>query len=109
MRIGITLQSLDPTWGGIGIYTQEIVRSLLTLDRQNEYVLMYPGFGAARKLYGQYRKYRNVQEIETYASRVPSGWYWIRSSSPPWPSTTGSTSSSTHSSPFPSEGASARS
>jgi glycosyltransferase involved in cell wall biosynthesis len=76
MRIGITLQSLDPTWGGIGIYTQEIVRSLLALDRHNEYVLMYPGFGAARKLYRQYRKYRNVQEIETYASRVPSGWYW---------------------------------
>ena len=25
MRIAITLQSLDQTWGGIGIYTQEIV------------------------------------------------------------------------------------
>jgi glycosyltransferase involved in cell wall biosynthesis len=76
MRIGITLQSLDPTWGGIGIYTQEIVRALLALDRDNEYVLIYPGFGAPRKLYGQYRKNRNALEVETHDSRVPSGWYW---------------------------------
>jgi glycosyltransferase involved in cell wall biosynthesis len=76
MRIGITLQSLDPTWGGIGVYTQEIVRALLALDRANEYVLMYPGFGTPRKMLGQYRKYRNALEVETYDSRVPSGWYW---------------------------------
>ena len=42
MRIGITLQSLDPTWGGIGIYTEEIVKALLKFDTQNEYVVMYP-------------------------------------------------------------------
>jgi glycosyltransferase involved in cell wall biosynthesis len=76
MRIGITLQSLDPTWGGIGIYTQEIVRHLLAHDRDSEYVLIYPGFGAPRKLYGQYRKYRNAVEVETYFSRIPSGSYW---------------------------------
>ncbi len=76
MRIGITLQSLDATWGGIGIYTQEIVRHLLAHDRADEFVLMYPGFGAARKLFGQYRKYRNATEVETEFSRVPSGWYW---------------------------------
>jgi glycosyltransferase involved in cell wall biosynthesis len=76
MRIGITLQSLDPTWGGIGIYTQEVVRHLLMQDRDSEYVLMYPGFGAPRKLFGQYRKYKNVVEVETAWSRIPSGWYW---------------------------------
>jgi glycosyltransferase involved in cell wall biosynthesis len=76
MRIGITLQSLDQTWGGIGIYTEEIVRHLLKLDKSNEYVLIYPGFGAPRKSFGQYRKYKNAKEIETRFSRIPSGWYW---------------------------------
>lgn len=77
MRVGITLQSLDPTWGGIGIYTEEVVKHLLKLDRRNEYVLIYPGFGASRKSLGRYqRKYSNVTELETEFSRIPSGWYW---------------------------------
>jgi glycosyltransferase involved in cell wall biosynthesis len=77
MRIGLTLQSLDPTWGGIGIYTEEIVKHLLKIDRKNEYVLLYPGFGAARKMLGRYqRKYKNALEIETDFSRIPSGLYW---------------------------------
>jgi glycosyltransferase involved in cell wall biosynthesis len=76
MRIGITLQSLDPTWGGIGIYTEEIVKALLRFDSQNEYVLMYPGFGAPRKLFGRYRRFKNAIEVETEHSRFPSGWYW---------------------------------
>jgi glycosyltransferase involved in cell wall biosynthesis len=74
MRIGI-MQGLDPAWGGTGSYTREIVRALLELDRDNEYVLIYPGFGAPRKRFGQYRKYRNALEVETDASRVQSGWY----------------------------------
>lgn len=77
MRIGITLQSLDQTWGGIGIYTEEILKHLLKTDRLNDYILIYPGFGAARKLFGRYqRKYKNVTEVETEFSRIPSGWYW---------------------------------
>lgn len=77
MRIAITLQSLDQTWGGIGIYTEEILKHLLKIDRQSDYVLIYPGFGAARKLFGRYgRKYKNVIEVETEFSRIPSGWYW---------------------------------
>jgi len=76
VRIGITLQSLDPTWGGIGVYTRELVRHLLRRDREHEYVLLYPGFGSPRKLSGQYRRYRNVTEVETSGSRIPSGWYW---------------------------------
>ncbi len=76
MRICITLQSLDETWGGIGVYTKELVNSLLRLDRENEYVLIYPGFGAPRKLRGQYRRYPNVVEVETTESRVPFGPYW---------------------------------
>jgi len=40
MRIGITLQSLDQTWGGIGIYTEEILKHLLKTDRLNDYILI---------------------------------------------------------------------
>ena len=76
MRIGITLQSLDLSWGGIGTYTEEIVKYLLRVDPKNEYILIYPGFGAPRKLFGRYRRYRNAKEIETDSSRIPSGWYW---------------------------------
>jgi len=77
VRIGITLQSLDPTWGGIGIYTEEIVKYLLKSDNKNEYILIYPGFGAPRKSFGRYqRKHKNVTEVETAFSRIPSGFYW---------------------------------
>ena len=47
MRIGILLQSFGKTMGGIGVYTQEIVRSLLEIDTTNEYLLIYPVFGTA--------------------------------------------------------------
>lgn len=77
MRIGITLESLDPTWGGIGIYTEEIVRHLLRVDRRNEYILIYPGFGSARSRCGRYmRKYSNAREIVTSGSHLPIGTYW---------------------------------
>ncbi len=84
MRIGITLQSLDPTWGGIGIYTEQIVRHLLKIDQSNEYVLIYPGFGSARSRLGQFqRKYDNVTEVETTNSRLPIGTYWDQVILPP--------------------------
>lgn len=77
MKIGITLQSLDPTWGGIGIYTEEVVRNLLKIDRRNEYLLIYPGFGPARSRIGQFkRKYENVEEIVTPGFRLPVATYW---------------------------------
>ena len=77
MRIGISLQSLDITWGGIGVYTDEVVRNLARIDRKNEYILIYPGFGAPRKSLGRLqRKYANVTEVETDFSRFPSGFYW---------------------------------
>jgi glycosyltransferase involved in cell wall biosynthesis len=77
MRIGITLQSLDPTWGGIGIYTEEIVRHLLKIDRKNQYLLIYPGFGPARARIGQFkRKYDNVEEIITPGWRLPVATWW---------------------------------
>lgn len=42
MRIGIPLKSHDPSKGGPGTYTIEIVRQLLRLDRGNAYVLLAP-------------------------------------------------------------------
>jgi len=76
MRIAILLQSLDETWGGIGVYTREIVSALLRVDSTNEYVLIYPRFGVARTRRGQFRRHKNAIEIETESSRVPFGTYW---------------------------------
>ena len=76
MRIGIMLQSFNETMGGIGVYTQEIVRSLLQIDSSNEYILMYPGFGAARANRGQFQRHKNAIEIETDFSLMPGNTDW---------------------------------
>jgi glycosyltransferase involved in cell wall biosynthesis len=76
MRIGIMLQSFDESVGGIGVYTQEIVRSLLQVDSTNEYILMYPGYGTARSCRGQFRQHKNAIEIETEFFGAPLRTYW---------------------------------
>jgi len=78
VRIGIQLQSCDEAAGGIGIYTQEIVRALLRIDKENEYVLIYPGFGVARKCRDQFSRHNNVIEIEAELSRLPLEHYCSR-------------------------------
>jgi len=78
MKIGIMLQSFDESMAGIGVYTQEIVRALLRVDSTNEYLLIYPGFGNARKHRGEFRRYKKVTEIETYFPRLPAVFYSIR-------------------------------
>ncbi len=55
MIIEIMMQSFDESMGGIGVYTQEIVRALLQVDSINMYVLVFPGFGNARKRRGEFR------------------------------------------------------
>ncbi|MDX1436538.1 MAG: glycosyltransferase family 1 protein [Anaerolineales bacterium] len=40
MRIGVMLRSIDEK-GGVGVYTRNIIKELLELDRHNEYILMY--------------------------------------------------------------------
>jgi glycosyltransferase involved in cell wall biosynthesis len=74
MRIGIMLQSLCHL-GGIGIYTREIVQHLLRIDKNNEYILIYPSFGQAYKLFGQFSCHENVLEVYT-KSLVPHAMYW---------------------------------
>src|SRR5690349_7403862 len=76
MRIAITMQSHDERWGGIGIYTRQIVKHLLQQDSSNEYVLIYPGFGTARNGVGQYRAtHANVTEVVT-CKGIPWGAFW---------------------------------
>jgi len=75
VRIAITLQSLEHQ-GGIGAYTRQILKHLLQIDRTNEYILIYPTFGQARKSLGQYqRSYSNVTEVLS-KSLVPHANYW---------------------------------
>ncbi len=67
--------SHDFRLGGPGTYTVEVVSRLLALDRENEYLLIYPGFGLARQAFGQYRQYPNVSEVLTQ-SRIPIKEHW---------------------------------
>jgi glycosyltransferase involved in cell wall biosynthesis len=41
MRLGIPMKAYDPTWGGPGTYTIELINRLVELE-SHEYVLMYP-------------------------------------------------------------------
>jgi glycosyltransferase involved in cell wall biosynthesis len=63
MRIGIMLRSLDEK-GGIGVYTRNITKELLELDRSNEYVLFY----RTPAQLGRFAHHRHVTE------RLVRGW-----------------------------------
>jgi glycosyltransferase involved in cell wall biosynthesis len=67
--------SHDFRLGGPGTYTVEVVSRLLALDRDDEYLLIYPGFGWARQGFGQYRQYPHVTEVVT-ESRIPIKEHW---------------------------------
>jgi glycosyltransferase involved in cell wall biosynthesis len=58
MRIGIMLRSIDEK-GGVGVYTQNIVRELLQLDKNNEYILFY----ANPSNLGTFSYHENVREV----------------------------------------------
>jgi glycosyltransferase involved in cell wall biosynthesis len=58
MRIGIMLRSIDEM-GGVGVYTRNIVKELLQLDKNNEYVLFY----AISSNLGLFSDHTNVREI----------------------------------------------
>ncbi len=57
MRIGVMLRSIDEKQG-IGIYTQNLLKELLDLDKDNEYVFFY----RKKSNLGRYSNYPNVQE-----------------------------------------------
>ncbi|MCP3899793.1 MAG: glycosyltransferase family 4 protein [Desulfobacteraceae bacterium] len=58
MRIGIMLRAYDRP-GGIGIYCRNIVKHLLSIDRQNQYVLLYNN----KEHVGTYDHLDNVEEV----------------------------------------------
>ena len=68
MRIGIMLRSYDEK-GGVGVYTQNIVKELLRIDTKNEYVLLYRD---PRNL-GRFADHPNVNEIHV---RAPGKAMW---------------------------------
>jgi glycosyltransferase involved in cell wall biosynthesis len=58
MRIGIMLRSIDEK-GGVGVYTRNIVKELLQLDTNNEYILFY----ADPSNVGLFSRYENAREV----------------------------------------------
>ena len=58
MRIGIMLRSIDEK-GGVGVYTRNIVKELLQLDKHNEYILFY----ANPSNVGMFSHHENVKEV----------------------------------------------
>lgn len=58
MRIGIMLRSIDEK-GGVGVYTRNIVKELLQLDKNNEYILFY----ANSSNLGLFSHRDNVKEV----------------------------------------------
>jgi glycosyltransferase involved in cell wall biosynthesis len=63
MRIALMLRTLDER-GGIGVYTRNLVETLLSLDQENEYILLYRNPANL----GRYSHHGNVAE------RVVSAW-----------------------------------
>jgi len=61
--------------GGIGIYTREVIKHLLKIDSKNQYILIYPPFGQAHKVFGQFSSHKNVVEVYT-KSLIPHAIYW---------------------------------
>ena len=58
MRIGIMLRSIDEK-GGVGVYTRNIVKELLQLDKNNKYILFY----ANPSNVGLFSRHENAREI----------------------------------------------
>jgi glycosyltransferase involved in cell wall biosynthesis len=63
MRIAVMLRSLDEK-GGIGVYTRNLIETVLSIDRVHEYLLLYRDSANI----GRYARYPNVRE------RVVRAW-----------------------------------
>jgi glycosyltransferase involved in cell wall biosynthesis len=58
MKIGICLRAWGER-GGIGIYTKNLVKTLINIDRRNKYVLFYKD----QAYVGQFKEYTHVTEV----------------------------------------------
>ena len=68
MRIGVMLRTLDEK-GGVGVYSRNLIETLLDIDRRNEYLLLYR---SAEHL-GRYADRPNVTE-EVLDARSKATW-----------------------------------
>ena len=73
LRIGIPLKGYGPAWGGPGTYTEKIVKHLLKIDRENEYVLIIPRGKQTADLPRFGEAHANVREVRT---AVQAGLLW---------------------------------
>jgi glycosyltransferase involved in cell wall biosynthesis len=68
MKIGVMLRHLDQHEGGVKVYTRNLLRSLLALDTEHEFVLMYQNPAHV----GTYARH-NVREV---AVPIPTRFGW---------------------------------
>jgi len=59
MRLGIMLRHFDQHEGGVKVYTREVVRSLIELNRQHEILLLF----RSRQRLGTYKGVDGVREV----------------------------------------------
>lgn len=69
MRLGIMLRHYDQHEGGVRVYTRELVRAMLALERGHEVVLLYH----SRRRLGTYAQVPGVREVALEGGSVP---YW---------------------------------
>jgi glycosyltransferase involved in cell wall biosynthesis len=73
MRIGVPMKSFNPSWGGPGTYTVELVNRMIRATPSHEYVLVYPAEVSARIDRAPGERLDNLREIGT---DVRSGPWW---------------------------------
>jgi glycosyltransferase involved in cell wall biosynthesis len=66
VRIGVMLRHYDQHSGGVKVYTQRVLRALLDLQSQHEFVLLYRN----PALVGTYRGQQGVEEVALPARSV---------------------------------------
>ncbi len=66
MKIGIMLRHYSQHGGGVKVYTENLLREMLSLDTQHEFVLIYRD----PKLIGTYNSHSNVRELAVKAHSV---------------------------------------
>ena len=69
MRIGVMLRHYDQHGGGVKVYTSRLMRALLDLRTEHEFVLLYRN----PALLGTYTGERGVEEV-ALAARSVLGW-----------------------------------
>ena len=79
MRIGIDCSSILPVKTGIGYYTQNLVKALLKVDEENEYVLLLNSYRHSPPDYA----FLSKPNVTVKRYRIPgplliSGWRYLR-------------------------------